>query len=276
PSAQRTDLGTVHPGDLFPEAVDQAVFALPAPGVTEPVQSPLGWHLLNVSEITPAATIPFEQAQERLRQEIARELAVDALYDLSNRFQDALAGGATLEEAAQQLNLKPVEIAAVDHSGLDKAGAPAEGLPPIPVFLQTVCETAERQVSPLGETPDGGYFALRVDAVEPQRERALDEVRDRVDAAWRAEQARKLALAEAEKLAEQARAGEELAAIAEARNLSVQVSPPFTRGTNRPADRLPASLVEKLFAAAPGAVVVDQMADGAIVARLTEIEAADP
>src|SRR5690606_1712213 len=68
PSAQRTDLGTVHPGDLFPEAVDQAVFALPAPGVTEPVQSPLGWHLLNVSEITPAATIPFEQAQERLRQ----------------------------------------------------------------------------------------------------------------------------------------------------------------------------------------------------------------
>lgn len=274
--AQRTDIGPVKRGDLFPESVEAAAFALSAPGITEPVQSPLGWHILRVASITPASTKPFDAVRDQLRGELAHEEAGETLLELSNQLEDTLAGGATLDEAAQKLNLKLLKIPAMDRSGRDEAGLAIPDLPGGPTFLTAAFETYQGELSRLTETPDGGYFILRVDAVKPSQVRPLEAVRDRVLAEWRTEQARKLALAEAETIAERVRGGATLAAEAEAHDLQTQTTPPFTRQTNSPAERLPADLVAKLFAAAPGDVAVGQMPDGAIVARLAEIKPADP
>lgn len=60
-------LGEVVPGQLFP-SLDAALFDLGAGEIGGPVESELGFHLLLCEDIQPARSIPFHQAQSKIRQ----------------------------------------------------------------------------------------------------------------------------------------------------------------------------------------------------------------
>jgi peptidyl-prolyl cis-trans isomerase C len=60
-------LGTMTSGQLYP-ALDTALFAMTPGEVSAVLESPLGFHLLFCEAVTPAKTVPFEQARERIRQ----------------------------------------------------------------------------------------------------------------------------------------------------------------------------------------------------------------
>ena len=62
--------GELARGELFP-ALEAAAFALPVGGVSEPVQSPAGFHLVQVTEKTPA----YEPGLEELRANIEQKVA---------------------------------------------------------------------------------------------------------------------------------------------------------------------------------------------------------
>ena len=57
-------------GELFP-ALETAAFALPVGGVSEPVQSPAGFHLVQVAEKTPAYEPSLEDVRASIEQKIA-------------------------------------------------------------------------------------------------------------------------------------------------------------------------------------------------------------
>jgi len=61
--------GEITRGELFP-ALETAAFALPVGGVSEPVQSPAGFHLVQVAEKTPA----YEPALEDVRASIEQKI----------------------------------------------------------------------------------------------------------------------------------------------------------------------------------------------------------
>ena len=74
-------------------------------GVTEPVQSPFGWHVMKASR--PARRRPaLDQVRDELRTH-RLEKAADLAFERANRLEDALSGGATVEEAAQRFGLGP-------------------------------------------------------------------------------------------------------------------------------------------------------------------------
>lgn len=54
-------LGWCKRGQLFP-AIDQALFTLPAGGLSLAVESPIGFHLVRCDEIAPARLMPFAEA----------------------------------------------------------------------------------------------------------------------------------------------------------------------------------------------------------------------
>jgi parvulin-like peptidyl-prolyl isomerase len=60
------DLGWVTRGELAP-ALDAAVWALPAAGVSPPVEGRGGLHVLRVVEIDPARVRPFEEVRDEIR-----------------------------------------------------------------------------------------------------------------------------------------------------------------------------------------------------------------
>ena len=62
--------GEMARGELFP-ALEAAAFALPVGGVSEPVQSPAGFHLVQVAEKTPAYEPTLEEVRASIEQKIA-------------------------------------------------------------------------------------------------------------------------------------------------------------------------------------------------------------
>ncbi|HYD31830.1 MAG TPA: SurA N-terminal domain-containing protein [Azospirillaceae bacterium] len=266
-------LGQVMKEDL-PEELADAVFLAPSGAITQPIRSALGWHVVGVTAIEPGSTQSFDEVKNQILADLRREKAADRLFEVSNQLEDALAGGANLEEAAARLGLRPIKIAAVDNTGKDPSGKVAEGVPALPEVLKTAFSLEKGQESRLAETKEGTYFLVRVDEVTPPALKPLNEVRPQVIAAWTEEQRAKKAAEKAEKAAQRLKDGAALDAVAQEFGGEAKVSEPFTR-TAKGAN-LPPQLVAELFTLKPGAVTSAATGDSQVIARLKNIRPADP
>ena len=65
-------MGTFARGELPPE-LEEAAFSLPEGATSEPILSPLGYHVLRVESRQEARPIPLEEARERIRDRLSRE-----------------------------------------------------------------------------------------------------------------------------------------------------------------------------------------------------------
>jgi len=182
-----------------------------------------------------------------------------------------LAGGASIEEAAQRLNQDAREIAAIDSRARGRGGDLIEGLPSLNGFLPVLNRTAVGETSTLTETLDGDYFILRVDGETPAEKKPLAEVRDQVVEMWRADEQARLAAEKAEALAERLKGGADLAEVAAAEGLSVAETAPLTRFENDPQRTPSPQLSQQLFEIAEGEVTTVATGNGQIVARLKQV-----
>lgn len=264
------DLGVVTKEALPPDLAE-AAFQLGEGAFSAPIESSLGWHILEVTKIAPGVTRSFEEARAELHDELAEELALDSLYSIANKLEDELAGGAGLKEAARRLNLKVVTMAAMDRDGRDASGREISPLPG-EKFRTVAFQTGEGQESLLTETPEGAYFILRVDKVTPAALRPLESVRNEVAAAWKDAARRRKAEARAKEIVERVEAGATLAAVAADLGLEVTTQDPVLRDDRT----LPPGIVSQLFEARPGALAAAAIDDGHMVAQLREIQPAKP
>lgn len=269
------DLGSIDRQAL--EAISpelaQAVFSVPAGAITQPVQTPLGWHVAQVTEIQPGKERPLAEVREQLIQDIVRERSIDLLYELANKVEDTLAGGASLEEAAQKLNLTLVK-AEVDARGIDKQGQPVAELPTSEKFLGTVFSTPSGSETSMTELENGGFFLARVDGVTPPAARPFETVKDEVLKAWQAEQQQAAAKLQAEQALAKLQAGEPAEAVAQQLGGEAKVTPPFTR--NPQPGTVSPQVAAEAFKLQQGGVAVVPTATGATVVRLQQVQTADP
>lgn len=269
-------LGEQQREDLLPEAAD-AVFALGKGEVSDPVQTGFGWHLFRVTEVTPGRRPSFEEAKAKLEEELKLRRATETMFDMANRLDDALAGGASLEEIAQQFNLRYVQLGAVDPDGRNARGEAIEALPQSSEFLQAVFSTEAGAEPQLREFDGGGYFILRVDKVTPPALRPLDEVRGAVAEAWKADRRSEAAAERAKELADKVRQGE-LQALAAESGFAYVRTEPLTRQEAVNEAKLSFEAAQALFDLRPGetATAATREADGQLVLKLAEVQPADP
>lgn len=239
-----TSLGEVTEAEVTP-AVGEAAFGAEETGVVGPVDTGFGFALVDVAEITPAEMVPLEEARSDLIPELRREAAYARAPKVAGQVQDRIAGGSTLEEIAEALDL-PLGRA----TGVAETGAGAEGFARNPDFLAEIFTADESGARDLLETEAGEYFVLRVDRIAPSAVRPLDEVRSEVEAAWRAEQVREALSARAETMVERIGGGQEIGAVAEEAGLEVTTAGPKSRVEGW--DAFSPDLLEALFKTAPG------------------------
>lgn len=268
------DLGQVERRDL-PDGLAEAVFRLPGGGTGQPVKTELGWHVVKVDQIQPGRQRPWTEVKGQLEQDLRREKALDGLAELANKVEDALGGGATLEEAAKRFHLTLTKLPVVDAQGRAANGKPIADLPKSDQFLDVAFHTDPNTESPLTEVPNNGYFLLRVDGVTAPAPRPLAEIKTEVVATWQAERRHELARDKAEKLAERLRAGETMAAVAQSVGLKVDVAKPITRESTE-GTIIPPQMAAELFRAAPGGIVLGAMQTGTLITRLTQVIAFAP
>jgi peptidyl-prolyl cis-trans isomerase D len=263
--------GTVKRDEL-PVDFAGPIFDLAADGITKPIKSGFGWHIFKVVEIKPQHVEPFEAVKDKLTDELKRDKAGDEVPQLANRLEDALAGGAPLDEAAAKVDLPVRKLAAVDRRGQGPDGKPVPEAAGANPLLTTAFGLSDGQTSRLVETGDDSYLAVRVDHITAAVVPPLAEIRDAVTGAWTEAQRDSAAKQRADSLAEQVKGGADLAKVAA--GSALKTSSPFTR-EGAGAD-LPAPLVGELFGGPVGTVGVAQTSGGYVVGRLKEILPVDP
>ncbi|MBA4097040.1 MAG: hypothetical protein C0484_09780 [Rhodospirillum sp.] len=263
------DLGDITKDNLPADIAEQS-FALPADGVSDPIKSAFGLHVVHVKAITPGSTKTFDEVKDQLRQELALGQAGDAMVSVIDQLDDSLAGGASIEEAAKQLQLPVQKYDAVDSSGKDRDGKDVNVIPEIQQLAQ---QTESGQTSLVTTLSDGSYALVQVTGVTPAEAKPLTEVAEQAKQDWLTKARRDAADAKAKEIADKTKAGD-LAALGKSIGLVLQTSNPFTRDKGDGA--IDPSLAQKLFAVKQGEAATGRTADGAIVARVSAITPAKP
>ncbi len=272
--ANALSLGSMTRAELPIAEVADLAFSLKLGAYSEPRQSSLGWHVVRVSGIKPGREQGFKEAKPLLGKSLRAEKAVDAMYELSNRVEDTLGGGAVLEEAALAHNLKIMRIAAIDAAGRDMDGKVVEGLPGGD-FLKIAFATPKTEESLLTEAGPTSYFIVRVDDVTAPALRPLDAIQQKVTADWKVRQRAEASKATANALLEKLKAGASMAAVAKEAGWKVATSGPFDRKGSGDVGGLPLLLVKNVFGLSAGQATLGRDAGAYFIARLESVVEAD-
>lgn len=92
-AAEGGDLGNFRRGLMVPE-FEKAAFALPEGGVSDPVRTRFGWHVIKVEERKQLAAKPFEELKDQLREKLLR----DQLDRYTQQYIQELRAQAVVEE----------------------------------------------------------------------------------------------------------------------------------------------------------------------------------
>lgn len=170
------DMGDVTAEDLGEAA--EAIFAAATGDVVGPLPSPVGPALYRVNGVLAERITTFEDARQELSDELATERARRDIDAQIAPTDDLLAGGATLEEVAQETDAQLGQI--------DWSVNSTDGVAAYDAFRTAAAAATAEDYPAVDSLDDGGLFALRVDEILPERAEPFEEARPQVIAAWTA------------------------------------------------------------------------------------------
>ncbi|MCQ8782587.1 peptidyl-prolyl cis-trans isomerase [Mangrovibrevibacter kandeliae] len=276
-SLSDTELGLLGKSDIPDPAVADAAFELQQGQPSGVVEGTFGPVILRVTDIQPEEQKPLDAVRDDIRKELALEAARQQVFDIEQDFEDARAGGATLQEAAAKAKLNAVTIKAVDEQGNGPDGKPVADLPAADKLLPAVFATDAGLDNPPLNLGADGYLFYDVASVDPARDRTLDEVHDKVVADWKAGETARLLDERANGYKTRIEAGESLEAIAAEAGVAKATATAVTRQSG--IQELGQSAVAAAFAGPQGLVATAPASDAAnrLVLKVAEVAPpADP
>jgi len=224
------DLGWVERG-MMVAPFEQALFSMQAGQVVGPVKTDFGWHVLQLREVQESAGVDFEQAREELAREQAQVDRERAYSELTGRLTDLIyQNPSTLEPAAEQVGLQVRKLGPFTRA--DMVGIGASPDVKRVAFSEAMVEDGTAS-DPIQIGPDHSVV-IRVIDHTPEQARPLDEVREQVVAAIRADRQRQAAEAAADALVARLRAGEAMSDVTAGGGYEVIPVPGLPRGAQVP------------------------------------------
>ncbi len=248
------DLGDVAKGDLG--AAGDAVFALTGPGVVGPFASDLGPALFRMNGILAAQEVPFDEARDQIAAEYQQDAARRAIGDKVEAMDDALAGGATLENLAKEFGMTVETIDFSTKSDELIAGYPA--------FRDAAAALQDGDFPEAILLDDGGVVTMRLDAIVPPTPIPFDQVREAVTESWHASALAKALAERAAQIKTEVDAGASLSVYG-----ILSVTPEIARSGF--IENTPPALLEQVFKMNAGDTAVVQDKDFVGVVRLDKI-----
>jgi peptidyl-prolyl cis-trans isomerase D len=193
-------------------AAARAVFALPQGGVSAPLQSELGWHVVRVDAIQASAAKPLAAVRGEIVARLTKERRDAALADQVAQIEDAIEGGASFEDVAKERKLAIVTTPPLLANGAAPGVAGWKVSPTLAPLLRHAFEASADEdpvVEAIGTA--GDHALVGVTRVDPPRPLPIGEVRAQIVAAIRGEAASRAARAIADAIAAKAARGVPLA-----------------------------------------------------------------
>jgi peptidyl-prolyl cis-trans isomerase D len=162
-------------------AVSAAAFALSQGGVSDPVKSDFGWHVVKVDAIQRIPATPYETARPQLAADIAKDKQDRALADLVGKAQDSLDAGHGFADVAKANSLAIVETAPLTATGLNPDQPDAKPVPELQPLLAAGFKTNPDDAPSLQTIQQGERYALLgVSKVVPAAPKPIAQVKDQV------------------------------------------------------------------------------------------------
>lgn len=257
------DLGDVDQDELG--AAGAEVFALTEPGIVGPVDTDLGPALFRVNAILAAQVTPLEDVREDLRVELARDSARRMIADEISDYDDLLAGGADLEELANETDLELGEI--------DWTPGMSDGIAGYQAFGAAAASVTQDDYPEIVPLDDGGVFALRLDEIIPARPEPLETAKDRVREAVERVALKAKLTEDAEALKAKVDAGATISSLGYPVTVDTHITrEAFVEGT-------PPDFLTQIFAAEKGESLIVQSDASVLLAYVADIlppDAEDP
>ncbi|MEP2955664.1 MAG: peptidyl-prolyl cis-trans isomerase [Sulfitobacter sp.] len=249
------DMGDVAKSDL--DAAGDAVFGAQSGDIVGPLPTSLGPALFRVNAVLPAQNVPFEEAREVLEETLAISRATRAVEARAQEIDDRLAGGATLEDLAEEtkMNLGTIDWTQESSEGIAAYGA----------FREAAASLSADAFPQIDQLEDGGVFAMRLDETKPERPEPFEQARDAVETAWRNAQIVEALTAKAESLTGTLAEADGF----EAAGLTPQLGEGLTRSSY--VDGTPDDFMDQVFDLDEGGVAVLPAGDSVVVLRLDAV-----
>lgn len=225
-NGNRVAVGTL-PASGLPATAAEPVFKLEKNAVSEPIQTDFGWHIFRVTDIIPAHDQTFDEAKPTLMTDYKAEHMEEEISQLANTLEDALAGGASMQDALKQANLDSLHISSlgpIAKNGMQPDNQPLELSPLQQEALQTAFTLDKGQTSQLLMTQKGSYYLARMKDIIPSQLQVKEEVTDQLKELYRQRTIRDAVRDKASEIAELLKQSDNPNAAARDLGLSLQTS----------------------------------------------------
>lgn len=253
--------------ESLPTEVADTVFNLPPNGISTPVESPLGWHVFQVTKVTPPSVRPLAEVRADLLKTLYEEKANRMVDDTLKRMEDALAAGTPAMTVAKDLKLPLITVYNVDANGLSKdTGKPLKSQTDLPEGIQEVAFSMAQGESsaPIEDAKTNAVYVVYVDSISPATPQAFETVKGRIAGDWTQRAQKTAAVSMADDITRKANETKSTPVLGKA-------TPPLSRadiGKNRDFSDL---FIINLFNLKPGQTISFVDKDKAIVMRLRQI-----
>jgi peptidyl-prolyl cis-trans isomerase D len=201
--AQGGDLGW-STREAYEAPFADALFAMQKGEIRGPVRTRFGYHIIRLEDVRPSRQRPFEEVRAELEAEYRRDEAQSIFYERSQQLADeSFAALSELDSVARKLGLPLSAVESFTRNGGGPFGAERKIIDA--AFANDVL--IDRQNSQPISLGDDRVVVLRVTSHSESRQQTLAEVRTAVVAEVRAESARAVATAVADKALGQLRDG---------------------------------------------------------------------
>lgn len=271
-SAQKGgDLGLFKKTDMVPSFAD-AAFSLQQGELSQPVESPFGWHLIRVESIQPARKQTLAEVKDDIKGTLQREQAEELYDDLLQQVDDRIAGGESLPEIAKALDLP---LSTFNH--FNEAGQPEkeEQAAPQPALVETAFILNEGDISTPLPLADNTTAFVEVTSVVPPRQLTFEDVQDKLKEAMMLARITQAGQKMASDLSVKLANSKNPASVAKASGFNVSTQKNLLRnGTNLPAN-IDKRGFQNLFNLDVGQGMSSSTQNGFVVAQIMSKNSAD-
>ncbi|SBV35156.1 Parvulin-like peptidyl-prolyl isomerase [uncultured Stenotrophomonas sp.] len=224
------DLGWVERGVMV-KPFEDALFAMQPGEVSGPVKTEFGYHVLQLRETKGGEGQPFEEVRDQLAAEQLQADTERAFNELSGKLVDLVYKNPTvLESAAEELKLPVQTLGPFSR-------ATASGIAANPAVLRAAFSDALKEDGTVSDPIELGpnrNVMIRVTEHTPEQAIPLEQAREQVIAAVRANRAEEASKKAADALLAKLEGGQTLQALAEGEHLQLLPIPGLPRSAPMP------------------------------------------
>lgn len=248
------DMGDMTMGALG--AAGQDVFSAQVGEVVGPLPSDLGPALYRINGRLEARVTVLADVEAELRDELAMGRARRLIEQQAEEIDDLLAGGATLEEIADETDMELGQISWTAQSSDSVAAYNG--------FREVAAAVTAEDFPAVEFLEDGSLFAIRLDTVLPARPQPLQDAMTKALQGWNAQQRQNAITTEAEAILARAQANGDFD-----EGLTVTSETGLTRTAY--IDNTPAEMMTQVFEMEPGELRIVSGEGSTVVLHLKEI-----